>query len=187
MNGMDDANAVITVTRRWLETMVIGLNLCPFARRVYEAQRIRYFVSEAINEEKLRADLARELTALHETPRTQVETSLLIHPRVLVDFLEYNDFLAVAEETLHDLDMVGTIQIASFHPQYQFAGTSIEDVENTTNRSPFPMLHLLREVSVTEVAENAEFLAGIPARNMTLMRHLGQQQILDMLRKIQAG
>lgn len=171
---MPDATAVLESTRDWLEAFVIGLNLCPFARRVYDAGRIRYVVAEAVDEAGLTAELARELKRLAETPREKVETTLLIHPQVLADFLDFNDYLAVADDVLAELGLAGTIQIASFHPRYQFAGTEPDDVENFTNRSPYPMLHLLREVSVTEVAGKDEFVQGIPQRNIALLRQLGR-------------
>jgi hypothetical protein len=170
---------VIDATRRWIAGVVIGLNLCPFARRVFEADRIRYVVTGATDTETLRQDLARELTALATAPRSIVETTLLIHPNVLGDFLDYNDFLTVGDSLLRSLGLRGTIQIASFHPDYQFAGTDSAAVENYTNRSPYPMLHLLREVSVSEVANDPAALDDIPRRNVETLRRLGRAAILD--------
>src|SRR5450755_3899043 len=114
---MED-QAVIDRTRRWIETMVIGLNLCPFARRVFEANKIRYVVSPANDAKELLAELTRELEALHSTPIESVETTLLIHPHVLGDFLDYNDFLGLADRRIADLGLEGVFQIASFHPAY---------------------------------------------------------------------
>src|SRR3954462_5488311 len=147
-----DEQRVIDATRRWVAGVVIGLNLCPFARRVFDAGLIRYAVTAAADAGALLDDLARELTALAAAPRAEVETTLLIHPRALADFLDYNDFLADADRLVRDLGLRGVIQIAGFHPAYQFAGTAPDAAENYTNRSPHPMLHLLREDSITEVA-----------------------------------
>ncbi len=127
---------------------MIGLNLCPFAKAVHAGNQIRYVVSDAQTPEALLADLARELQMLAAADRADVETTLLIHPRVLVDFLDYNDFLDIADAAVEELGFAGTIQVASFHPQYQFADTEPDAIENFSNRSPYPMLHLLREESV---------------------------------------
>jgi hypothetical protein len=174
-----EPDAEVDATRRWIAGVVIGLNLCPFARRVFEADRIRYVVTSARDVEALRQDLSQELTALAAAPRSVVETTLLIHPQVLGDFLDYNDFLADADRVLGTLGLRGTIQIASFHPDYQFAGTEPNAVENYTNRSPYPMLHLLREVSVTEVADDPAMLDDIPRRNVETLRRLGRAAILE--------
>ena len=107
------------------------------------------------------------------SPRSEVETAFVIHPQVLTRFPDYNDFLAEVDRLLHRLDLEGVLQVASFHPQYQFAGTEPDAVENYTNRSPFPMLHLLREISITEVAAEPDVLLGIPERNIETMRKLG--------------
>jgi uncharacterized protein len=175
---------VIEETRRWVETVVIGLNLCPFARRPFAAELIRFLVTPAATENELLEVLAAELTTLAATPRTTVETTLLIHPRVLADFLDYNDFLATADDLLRDLRLTGAIQIASFHPRYQFAGTELDAVENYTNRAPYPMLHLLREESVSEVNEDPKALAGIPDRNIETLRALGRARMLEMLNAV---
>jgi len=163
---------VVAATRAWLEKDVIGLNLCPFAQAVHAAGRIRYFVSEADSAKALRADLLEELLFLKEADPAQVDTTLLIHPRVLSDFYEFNDFLDVADDVLKDLGLRGEIQIASFHPQYQFEGTEPDDVTNRTNRSPYPTLHLLREASVEEALEGYPDAEEIPQRNIETMRRL---------------
>ena len=168
-----EAEEIVIATRTWLDRAVIGLNLCPFAKPI--RNRIRYAVSEAETPEALRADLADELQTLAEADPEDIETTLLIHPRVLADFLEYNDFLEVADETLEDLDLVGEIQIASFHPQYQFAGTEPDDIENYTNRSPHPMLHLLREASVEAAVDAHPDTAQINEKNVETMRALGHE------------
>jgi hypothetical protein len=182
-----DKQAAIDGTRRWISSIVIGLNLCPFARRVFQGDRIRYAVTDAQDEEALRADLAGELLALAAAPIAQIETTLLIHPRVLGDFLSYNDFLGVGERLLGSLGLRGVLQIASFHPGYQFAGTEPEAVENYTNRSPYPMLHLLREESIAAVAGDADELAAIPRRNMETLRGLGREKILEQLKALADG
>ena len=171
----------IAETRRWIERIVIGLNLCPFARRVFEGDKIRYVLSDAADTDALLADLKDELRRLVAEPIGVVETTILIHPHVLQDFLDYNDFLGRADERLDALDLSGVIQIASFHPQYRFAGTKPDAVENSTNRSPFPMLHLLREESVSRVAGDAEFLEAIPANNIETLRKLGLRELQRLI------
>jgi hypothetical protein len=180
-----DSQVVIECTRRWISTMVIGLNLCPFARRVFDAGTIRYVVSEAQDEDTLAEDLARELRALAATPPEHVETTLLIHPDVLRDFLDYNDFLDVADRVVGSLRLRGVIQIASFHPDYRFADTEPDAPENYTNRSPYPMLHLLREATVSAVARDPDEMAEIPRRNVETLRRLGREWILERLNTIQ--
>lgn len=167
--------------------MVIGLNLCPFARRVFESDKIRYVVSDADDEQQLLDDLARELTFLAATPIATVETTLLIHPRVFTDFLDYNDFLDPAEELLAKLGLQSVIQIAGFHPDYQFADTEPDAAENYTNRSPYPMLHLLREDSVSAVADDPEELLEIPRRNVETLNALGTEKIRERLGVITPG
>ena len=172
----------IAETRRWIERIVIGLNLCPFARRVFDGDKIRFVVSGAEDTEALTADLERELHHLAAEPIESVETTILIHPSVLQHFPDYNDFVSDAEELLESLDLAGVIQIASFHPQYRFAGTEADAVENHTNRSPHPMLHLLREASITRVAGDPAFLEGIPQRNIAVLRQLGMAKLRALLR-----
>jgi hypothetical protein len=176
-----DSASVIETTRRWISSVVIGLNLCPFAQRVFDADRIRYVVSDAGDESWLLTDLARELEALVAAPTSVVETTLLIHPLALGDFLDYNDGVGAAEELVANLGLQGTIQIASFHPDYQFAGTDADAVENFTNRSPYPMLHLLREESISAVADDPKALLEIPRRNMATLKSLGVEKIREML------
>jgi hypothetical protein len=176
---MDD-RAVIDRTRRWIANVVIGLNLCPFARRVFDAGSIRYVVSKAADAQALLADLTTELRTLASTPIETVETTLLIHPHVLGDFLDYNDFLGGADACIADLGLEGVVQIASFHPLYRFAESLADGVENYTNRSPYPMLHLLREASVSAVAGDAEEMAKIPSRNVETLRRLGLEGIREL-------
>lgn len=167
--------AVVATTRTWLERAVIGLQLCPFARAVYVNEQVRYVVSDASNTDALREVLERELRTLAQTDASVIDTTLLIHPQVLTDFLDYNDFLDVAEETVEALDLEGVVQIASFHPAYRFAGTAHGDVTNCTNRSPYPMLHLLREASVSRAVEAFPDAPNIYQRNIETMRRLGAQ------------
>jgi uncharacterized protein len=167
------ADQVIAETRAWIEKAVIGLDLCPFAKAVYAADLIRYAVSDAQDPEALLADLELELNALHEADARALETTLLIHPRVLGDFIEYNQFLGDVEAALRRLKLSGELQIASFHPQYQFADTGPDDIENYTNRSPYPMLHLLREASIEHAVAAIADPAEIYRRNIETLRRLG--------------
>jgi hypothetical protein len=178
---------VVERTRRWISSVVIGLDLCPFARRVFEADRIRYAVSNATDEETLLAELDVELRHLVSSPASDKETTLLIHPHVLADFLDYNDFLDTGERRITQLGVGGTVQIASFHPDYRFAGADLLAVENYSNRSPYPMLHLLRESSITAVAADAQELRAIPERNVETLRALGRQRMLERLRALGDG
>ena len=170
-----EAEEIVVATRTWLERAVIGLNLCPFAKAPHLGERIRYAVSVAETPDELRADLVDELQTLAEADPGEIETTLLIQPRVFSDFLEYNDFLEVADDTLEELDLVGEIQVASFHPRYQFAGTEPDDIENYTNRSPYPMLHLLRESSVDAAVAAFPDTEQIYQKNIETMRALGHE------------
>lgn len=156
-----------------MEKAVIGLKLCPFAERVYEAGRVRYRVSEQTSAAGLLQELRDELLYLHERDAEECETTLLVHPRVLNDFIEYNDFLAVCEAAVADLGLEGELQVASFHPQYRFAGTEASDIENYTNRSPYPMLHVLREASIERALAGVTDPDEIYRRNIRTLRELG--------------
>lgn len=168
-----DPAAVEAATRRWLERAVIGLNLCPFAKAVYVKQQVRMVISDASTSEALLEQLAEELLLLRDTPAEQVDTTLLIHPQVLTDFLDYNDFLDNADAAVEALDLQGIIQVASFHPDYQFAGTAADDIGNYSNRSPFPTLHLLREESIDRAVEVFPDPDVIVERNLQTLDHLG--------------
>jgi hypothetical protein len=170
---------VIAATRGWIERAVIGLNLCPFAKGVYRGDLVRFVVSDARTADALLADLGRELRALADSAPEDVETTVLIHPHVLTAFLDYNDFLDVADAAIDRLDLTGVLQIASFHPDYQFAGTAPDDVTNYTNRSPYPMLHLLREESVERAVDGYPGAERIPERNIETMRRLGLRGLLQ--------
>jgi hypothetical protein len=164
---------VIAATQAWLEKAVIGLNLCPFAKSVYVKNQIRYQVSQAHTTDALLTDLMTELEILQTADPTVLDTTLLIHPHVLDDFLDYNDFLDVADAAIDDLGLTGDIQIASFHPQYQFAGSAPDDMDNYTNRSPYPILHLLRESSIERAVAAYPDTAMIFERNINTLRQLG--------------
>ncbi len=166
---------VTAATRNWLEKAVIGLNLCPFARAVYAGDRIRYVVSDATTIEALLEVLAAELELLAETDESKTETTLLIHPQVLGNFLEYNDFLEMADMLVEELDLDGLLQVASFHPQYQFADTEPDDIDNCTNRSPYPTLHLLRESSVERAVAAHPDTEQIYRDNIKTLRQLGRE------------
>ncbi|WP_223247450.1 DUF1415 domain-containing protein [Sulfuriferula sp. AH1] len=168
-----DADKVIRDTQDWLEKAVIGLNLCPFAKAVHVKQQIRYAVSNATTAEALLEDLLEELYVLHESDPEVIDTTLLIHPYVLDDFLDYNDFLDVADAAAAEPQFNDDLQIASFHPQFQFADTGADDIENYTNRSPYPMLHLLREDSVERAVAAFPEAEQIYEKNMATLRALG--------------
>ncbi|MBD9536835.1 MAG: DUF1415 domain-containing protein [Stenotrophomonas sp.] len=163
----------IAVTRNWLEKAVIGLNLCPFAKAVYVKQQVRFVLSDATTPEALLEELAEELVLLRDTPAEQIDTTLIIHPDVLTDFLEYNDFLDNADAVLEALDLPGILQVASFHPQYQFEGVAPDDVSNYTNRAPYPILHLLREDSVERAVAAFPDPDVIVERNIATLDKLG--------------
>jgi hypothetical protein len=173
--AMLDKDEVNAATRNWLEKAVIGLNLCPFARAVYAGDRIRYVVSDATTLEALLEVLAAELELLAETDENKTETTLLIHPLVLGDFLEYNDFLELADALVEELELDGQLQVASFHPQYQFAETEPDDVTNCSNRSPYPTLHLLRESSVERAVAAHPDTEQIYRDNIKTLRQLGRE------------
>ncbi|MDX5517637.1 DUF1415 domain-containing protein [Stenotrophomonas sp. RG-453] len=163
----------IAETRKWLEQIVIGLNLCPFAKAVYVKDQVRFVLSDATTPEALVEELAEELILLRDTPAEQIDTTLIVHPDVLTDFLEYNDFLDNADAAIEALDLQGILQVASFHPQYQFAGVAPDDVSNYTNRAPYPTLHLLREDSVERAVAAFPDPHVIVERNIETLDKLG--------------
>jgi hypothetical protein len=165
--------AVIEATRTWLERAVIGLNLCPFAKAVHVKRQIRYVVSHAENEEALLEDLLHELQLLAAADPGDIETTLLIHPRVLRDFLDYNDFLDIADAAVDELGLDGVLQVASFHPHYQFADSEPDDMGNFSNRAPYPTLHLLREDSVDKAVAAFPDAERIYETNIETLRKLG--------------
>ena len=163
----------IARTRQWLTQAVIGLNLCPFAKAVAAKGQIRYALSDAKDAEALLADLVSELNHLASVNPSDTDTSLLIHPQAFADFLDFNDFLDLADAALVEMKLDGVIQIASFHPDYQFAESEPEDVANYTNRSPYPTLHLLREDSVDRAVDAFPEAEEIYLRNIETLETLG--------------
>lgn len=173
--GPSTAAMALAETRAWVERAVIGLNLCPFAKAVQVKNLVRYTCSEATDAVTLRARLRDELQVLATAPVDQIETTLLVHPWVLGDFLDYNDFLDQADTLLRKLGLEGVLQIASFHPHYQFAGTEADDIDNATNRSPHPTLHLLRESSIARAVAAFPEAEAIYEVNQQTLRQLGPQ------------
>jgi uncharacterized protein len=169
----DSHDTILSNTRHWLTRAVIGLNLCPFAKAVHVKNQIRYAISEAENLEGVLIDLEAELNKLAKTDAAQIDTTLLIIPHALADFLEYNDCLFFADRMLKQLRLEGELQIASFHPHYQFEGSEPEDIENYTNRAPYPILHLLREASIERAVDAFPDAAEIYERNQATLRRLG--------------
>jgi len=168
-----DEDQVLKDTRHWVDQAVIGLNLCPFAKSVQVQGRVRYVVSTADTVERLIYDLGRELNALHDADPELVDTTLLIHPQVLTDFLDYNDFLDAADALVEELGLDGELQVASFHPRYQFEGTEPDDITNYSNRSPYPTLHLLREASIDRAVEAFPEAESIFEANIETLKRLG--------------
>ncbi|MBC7650035.1 MAG: DUF1415 domain-containing protein [Vitreoscilla sp.] len=164
---------VLTQTRHWLEKAVIGLNLCPFAKAVYVKNQVRLVVSKARHADDLLEELDLELNLLVATPASEIDTTLLIVPALFADFLDFNDFLEIAEDVIDEHQLEGVIQLASFHPQFQFDGTSANDISNYTNRAPFACLHLLREDSVTRAVEAFPEADAIFKVNITTLEKLG--------------
>ncbi len=165
--------AVIADTRHWLERAVIGLNLCPFAKAVHVKEQIRYAVTAAATADELLAELGHELEALAQADPAVCDTTLLVHPRAMTDFLDYHFFLGEAAAALRRLGFEGVLQIASFNPGYVFAGAAADDIGNYTNRSPHPMLHLLREASIDRAVAAFPDAATIYERNIDTLQRLG--------------
>ena len=173
-SACDDA-VVVQDTVRWLERAVIGLNLCPFAKGVHTKDQIHYAVSRATDGRELLQDLQRELEALAEASPEKRDTTLLIAPLAMPDFLDFNDFLELADELVEAMDLAGILQVASFHPHFQFEGTLADDVSNCTNRAPYPTLHLLREESIDRAVEVFPEAEEIFERNIEVLERLGMQ------------
>lgn len=168
-------DTVIAATRHWLTRAVIGLNLCPFAKAVHVKGQIRYAVSGASEFEGVLTDFEAELKRLVESPAERIDTTLLIVPHALADFVEFNDCLLFAEQRVVQLGFSGVLQIASFHPRYRFEGSGTDDIENYTNRAPYPILHLLRESSISRAVQAFPDAAGIYERNIETLRRLGPE------------
>lgn len=172
-----------THTRAWLNHAVIGLNLCPFAKAVYVKEQIRYVVSDATDTDALFDELCAELQYLMDIPPEQTDTTLLIHPHVLRDFMAYNDFLSLADMAIAQLGLNGALQIASFHPDFQFADTAANDISNATNQSPYPMLHILREASIDRAVAAFPDAAMIFEKNIETMEKLGNDGWVDLQKR----
>lgn len=173
LNADDDA--IVAATRKWLERAVIGLNLCPFAKSVYVKEQVRYVVSNATTPEQLLETLMDELQRLSDTSPEQIDTTLLIHAFVLNDFEDYNEFLDVADVAVEDMQLDGELQVASFHPDYQFADSDANDISNYTNRAPYPILHLLREDSIARAVDAFPEAEEIFEKNIATMEKLGHE------------
>ncbi|RQP25164.1 DUF1415 domain-containing protein [Piscinibacter terrae] len=169
------ASQALLETRAWVDRAVIGLNLCPFAKAVQVKGQVRYVVSEASDAKTLLSELVAEMQRLVAAPAAEVDTTLLIHPWVLQDFHDYNDFLDIADGALEELGLDGVLQVASFHPDYQFEGTDVGDVTNATNQSPYPTLHLLREDSVDRAVDAFAEPEAIFEANMRTLEDLGEE------------
>lgn len=165
--------AVLRDMQHWLERAVIGQNLCPFAKAVHVKKQIRWVVSDARDEQALMDDLVRELRALADADPDVIDTTMLVHPEVLQDFLDYNDFLELAEAAVAELDLEGELQVASFHPQFQFADAPADDISHASNRAPYPSLHLLREASIDRAVAAFPEAETIFERNIDTLRRLG--------------
>lgn len=172
---------ILADTRRWIEEAVIGLNLCPFAKSVYVKNQVRLVVSHARHIDAFLDDLDRELELLRDTPAEQIDTTLLIHPTLFPDFLVFNDFLNVVDEVLEEHELEGIVQVAPFHPAFQFEDTDLHDPDNLTNRAPYPTLHLLREDSIDRAVASGDSAEDIVERNLHTVRRLGLQGWAQLL------
>jgi len=170
-----DAELAVAATRRWVEGAVIGLNLCPFAKAVHAKGQIRYAVSDADDVESVLQDLSDELTRLVQADPQEIDTTLLILPCALADFDDFHAFEAWSARLLKRMRLTGQLQVAVFHPAFQFAHTEPDDIENYTNRSPYPVLHLLREASIDRAVQAFPDAADIYEKNMATMRKLGHE------------
>lgn len=178
LTPFDDAaivGGVIASTRHWLEAAVIGLNLCPFAKAVHVRRQIRWAVTAARTEAELLAELRQALEHLAGADPEAIDTTLLIHPQAMTEFIDYRFFLRKADTALRKLGLEGTLQLASFHPDYEFADSAPDDIANCTNRSPHPMLHLLREASIDRAVAAFPDAADIYGRNIATLQGLGHE------------
>ena len=179
-----DPARVIAETSGWLDRVVIGLNLCPFAKAVQVRQQVRYRVTDAATASQLLTVLEEELRTLSAADPQLIDTTLLIHPSALGDFLDYNDFLSDAEDKLVELELDGELQVASFHPSYCFADAPPDDPANFSNRSPYPMLHLLRESSVSRAVAAFPEASSIYERNIATLRGMPPEVLAQLLRPV---
>jgi uncharacterized protein len=176
-----DDDVVIAETRAWVDRVVIGLNLCPFARAVQAKDRVRYTVSHATVAQGLLMDLCDELQHLAAADPAAIDTTVLVHPQVLGDFDDYNDFLGIAEAAVVELGLEGELQIASFHPDYRFDGTEPDDISNATNRSPWPTLQLLREASLDKAVAAFPDPEAIYENNIRTLESLGTERWAELM------
>ncbi len=179
----DSHEDILAATRHWLARAVIGLNLCPFAKSVYVKEQVRYAISEATTLEDALADLETELRALEAADPQQVDTTLVIYPRAFADFVDYNDALFFADRLVRQLRLDGVLQIASFHPEYRFEGSEADDIENYTNRAPYPILHLLREDSIARAVDAFPDASAIYEKNQETLRRLGHDGWREWMRR----
>jgi hypothetical protein len=179
----DSHDTIVAATQHWLTRAVIGLNLCPFAKSVHVKQQIRFAISEAVDLEGILTDLEAELNRLVQADPERIDTTLVIVPRALADFLDFNDCLFFADRLVKQMRLEGVLQIASFHPQYQFEGSEPDDIENYTNRAPYPTLHLLREASIERAVDAFPDTAGIYERNQETLRRLGHEGWREWMRE----
>jgi uncharacterized protein len=171
----------IEKTKNWLKKVVIGLNLCPFAKHPFKSEKIRYIVFEKTDLNQLSELLVEELRLLASADAVELETTLIVVPNALHDFEDYLNYVDFCEQLLEEFEFEGVIQVASFHPSYQFDGTKVEDVENYTNRSPYPMLHLLKESSITWAVDNFPNVDDIPENNIKVMKELGLEKVKALI------
>ncbi|WP_439107294.1 DUF1415 domain-containing protein [Congregibacter sp.] len=169
----------LNACRRWIDSLVVRYNLCPFAKRELDSDSVAFTLSDADDEEGLLTALAQELQRLEDCP--EIETAFIVHPKVLNDFYDFNDFLGRSDALLKQMKLEGIYQIASFHPHYQFAGTEPDDAENYSNRSPYPMLHLLREEGVERAVAGHPDIARIPEDNIRTLNRLGRERLQKLL------
>ena len=175
-------NTIIEQTRNWVQRFVIGLNMCPFAAYPMENKLVRFVVFPGDNLQDLLQVFAQELVHLRRTPVSELETTLIIIPHFLADFQDFLNVVPITEEILKLQNMTGEFQVATFHPRYQFAGTQPHDLENYTNRSPYPMLHILREDSVEKAIEKYGNTEMIPVQNVALLEVMGLEEILKLIK-----
>ena len=175
------SQTIIARCQCWIERVVVEFNLCPFARKPFESGQVHYVVSEAVDTDELLHDMHRELELLRQADPQKIETTVLIHPYVLNDFFDYNSFLSVVDMYLQQCDFEGEFQVASLHPAYQFAEADIDAAENYTNRSPYPILHLLREDSLSNALISYARPDRIPERNIRITEKLGADKMRNML------
>jgi hypothetical protein len=170
---------IVALSRQWVETIVVGLNLCPFAAPVVRNDTLRYAVTDAESMEALASNFLQELNLIQEKDEKEIATTLVIMPRAVADFYDYLDLLAYFEDLLAKSGLAGVFQLASFHPAYLFAGVEPDDLSHWTNRSPFPMIHIIREGQMSRVLRHYDNPEEIPERNIKLLRELGREGLVE--------